>query len=640
MKKIITFLLALFCVSITMAQKVDTGKMQKEGLSSNDTKAQYILGLIRNEDTKRLREMFEKEPWLIQSDINIFKDSDQKASVSLFCVAVDMGNTGVVQAFLDYGYGKRDLCNVRTYAKGKIVVSRAEISFNSRTTNTSSSSNERKGWFTSNSSYSSSSSENNNEFSYTSVDYGERTVVKSYFAYPLDFATNKMFDFLWNKGFRSNNLFTQAALLEAKETGKREVFNYIMNNKPESLADQPEIISENFYRQLLNTAKKNPNSLAFEALEKGTLRQYKNVKEARKAEETLDDMLEKRLKSKKGVAPSDTLGYAGMKRAAQTQEIALLNVNTPQSADRYVEIGGTLNNDHMYDAINNEDLKMVQYLVEHGVKPNEDMLKAAIGKKHLGMVQYLVEHGAKPSEGMLKTSIMKGQYKIADYLIQKGISLNEDMFNVIFANEDDGYIADRILYVTSKMKAPLNSADIADKLLQFAVKYGDKGDDLELVKWVLGKRKIVSLDVLFTSIASSKKDAISEYFLETMITPDDAMKYYLDEIKKRGSTDVRIKEGKVTDKYPHITRTVKFLTEHGAKPSSDYINFILNMKIDVTDYWDEKDVKNAKKYIKRYRKKLLDLVTEHGARPNDEDCKKIRELFGVTDKNYISYCVF
>ena len=638
MKKIITFLLALFCVSITMAQKVDTGKMQKEGLSSNDAKAQYILGLIRNEDTKRLREMFEKEPWLIQADINIFKDSDQKASVSLFCVAVDMGNTGVVQAFLDYGYGKRDLCNVRTYAKEKIVVSRAEISFNSRTTNTSSSSNERKGWFTSNSSSSSSSSENNNEFSYTSVDYSERTVVKSYFAYPLDFATNKMFDFLWNKGFRSNNLFTQAALLEAKETGKREVFNYIMNNKPESLADQPEIISENFYRQLLNTAKKNPNSMAFEALEKGTLRQYKNVKEARKAEETLDDMLEKRLKSKKGVVPSDTLGYAGMKRAAQTQEIALLNVNTPQSADRYLELGGTLNNGHMKEAINNEDLKMVQYLVEHGVKPNEDMLKAAIGKKHLGIVQCLVEHGAKPNEDMLKTSILTAQYKIADYLIQKGIILNEDMFNVIL-NWKVTYLGDRlerILYVTRTMKTPLTSADIADKLLKFAVEWGDLG----IAKWVLNRRKIVSLDALFTSIASSKKDAISEYFLETMITPDDAMKYYLDEIKKRGSTDVRIKEGKVTDKYPHITRTVKFLTEHGAKPSSDYINFILNMKIDVKDYWDEKDVKNAKKYIKRYRKKLLDLVTEHGARPNDEDCKKIRELFGVTDKNYISYCVF
>lgn len=596
----------LFCVSISMAQKLDTGKMQKDGLDSEEDKTAYVLGLIRNEDTTRLRNMFAKYPWLIQSKVNVFKDTKETASISLFCVAVDLGNTSVVQTFLDYGYGKKDLCNVKIYTTEGVIVSRVDVAYKFSSRNSSF----NKRWFTK----SSSSSETENEFSYSRVDYAQKDVKKSYAAYPLDFATGKMFDFLWSKGFRSNNLYTKAALLEAKETGKMEIYNYIMANKPETLSDKPEIISEELYRQLLNTAKKNPNSIAFEALEKGTLYKYTKVEQARKAEEELDSMLEAHLNKNK-VVPSDTLGFADMKKIVLGKERALMNVDSYSKAKRYVEIGGTLGGEHMYAAIDHQDLDMLEYLLENGIKPSSEQLDEAIFGRKMEIIKYLVENNiVRFNTNNLNTGIRKIREfyyshdrrdvkNIVKYLIKNGVKSNEESLNLAY---ETNFSDSEIKYLVENMKGPINSLELVNKLLISAARLNDS----EYAKLVLEKRKIISLDALREAIMKEHFD-IAQYFLQTMIPPQDAVKYYFDgmqKVQKSSKDDIEI---------------IKYLLENGAKPDSSHINIILGLK-------ENEDNK----------KPFLDMLTEYGARPDDEACKIIRDKFGIKDKNYIRYCIF
>ena len=587
MKKIVTLLLTLFCVSISIAQKVGTDKMQSDGLSSQNTKAQYLLGLIRNEDTKRLREMFEKEPWLIQADINVYKDATQNASVSLFCVAVDLGNTDVVQAFLDYGYGKKDFCNVTTYTEKQVIVSKVDMVSKFRTYGETSNSSQttQKGWFRSNSSSSSSSSSGgiSEDTHYTRVDYKDKVYVASYFAYPLDFATDKMFDFLWSKGFRSNNLFTKFALLEAKETGKREVFNYIMKNKPEVLADKPEVIEESFYRELLKTAAKNPNSIAFEALEKGTLKEYASAQEAQKAEQKLDDMLNKHLKNKKGIVASDTLGYAGMKKAAIDQEKALLGKSqyklSLEELKRYIQIGGTVDVKDINAAIDQNDLEKVMYLIEYGVKPNNESLNKAIKAGNIDIVKYFIEEmEIQPTEADLNAAVANNNLELIKYLSQ---------YKFV---PDAGAVQNAIMEAIRR-------------------------DDVELVKYYMANYEEMFTDEhlirAFTHDRYDFSPKVASYFLEEVINPNAA----LDLVLKKGDLYV-------------ISNGLSFILKHGAKPNSEHLNLALR----------KRGSRRRDDYY--YIVDIVETLLENGAKPDKSACKKMHtyEEGSTMRELYEKYC--
>ncbi len=349
MKKLIMIFVALISTVLCVAQELNTSKMATSGQGSNSEEARYILGLVRNGRADLLNNYFDIAPWKIQAEIDVYKDTAQNASVSIFCVAVDLGNIDVVKAFVDHGIGPKDLCRVQTFTTKTVIISKADRYIHdtkessSHTAGSSSSSSKGghslfRSWFSEssgsqegNSSYNSSS----HDEEYHQVSYGEKKVVKTYFANPLDFASDEMFDYLWEQGFRSNNLFTIAALADAKANDKFEVYNYIMANKQELLSEKPFYISEDTYNQLLQAAEENPNSLATQMLTDKVLGSN-SAAQAKKVHQELESMLEGKLQE--GItSPTDTLGYSAvLKDLSKTDWNAIDTKNAENAKKREI----------------------------------------------------------------------------------------------------------------------------------------------------------------------------------------------------------------------------------------------------------------------------------------------------------------
>lgn len=325
MKKLIACLAGVLCAAAAFAQKPELGQMDKNGQSGPSEEARYVLGLVRNGDAKRLNAYFDNAPWKIQTEIDAYTDADHNATVAVFCVAVDLGNVDVVKAFVDHGYGPADLCRVQHFTTKRIVVSRADLLMKGGTSSSSesASSSSRGGWFGGASSSSSSASAEIYG-KYSNITYGEKKIIKTYFANPLDFAGGEMFDYLWSKGFRSNNLFTKQALAEAKRLNRMDIWQYIMDNKPEVLADKSSYISEAAYKELLEAAKAGPDTLAYEVLEKQVLGKVSTSEQAKQVRAKLSKALQDKLAQKGGgLQPADTLGYSRMDRSLEAKETQL-----------------------------------------------------------------------------------------------------------------------------------------------------------------------------------------------------------------------------------------------------------------------------------------------------------------------------
>lgn len=331
MKRVLALMVGLFCAVAAFAQEKP---MASSGQSGASEEARYVLGLVRNGYADLLNKYFDAAPWKIQTEIDSYTDNTHEASIAVFCVAVDLGNVEVVKAFVEHGYGPADLCRVQRFGTKKVIISRAERLYADRSVKESSysSSSKRGGsggvWFgplgaggVSQGGSSSSEQANTIEHKditdkYSQVWYGEKKVVKTYFANPLDFASGEMFDYLWEQGFRSNNLFTKQALAEAKRLGRMDIWTYIMENKPELLADKPSYVSEEDYAALLQAAKAGPETLAYRVLEKGILGRIGTSAQAEQVKKRLSQELQQQLQ-KGNVMPADTLGYSRMDKAVK-----------------------------------------------------------------------------------------------------------------------------------------------------------------------------------------------------------------------------------------------------------------------------------------------------------------------------------
>lgn len=302
MKKILkNFIACLFVLQaiFASAQQLNTSQMNNYGQSAEDTKARYILGLVRNNNAAALDKYFQQFPWDIQTKIDVYQKADKKASVSIFCVAVDLGLIDVVKTFIKYGYGPADLCDVRTFTKERVMVSKAEVFIHNKVTSSasggSSSSSSARSWFSGASSSSGSSASayahQDTTLSYSQVAYSTVTSVKNYFAYPLDFADGEMFDYLFSQGFRSDNLLNITALQEAVRLDRKDVINYILANMPN-------------------------------ALENGTLK-FKTSMQAKDASKELENTLRDMEVNMQIKSPSDTLGYAYLQQQIKAKEAEL-----------------------------------------------------------------------------------------------------------------------------------------------------------------------------------------------------------------------------------------------------------------------------------------------------------------------------
>ncbi|MCQ2410463.1 MAG: hypothetical protein MJ053_02885 [Elusimicrobiaceae bacterium] len=336
MKRTMMLLLALlFSAGLGVAQKLNTSSMATSGQSGSDQEARWILGRVINEQADLLNNYFNENPTSIEAIVDVYTDSSQNASISTFCVAVDLGNVDVVKAFVEHGIGRKTLCRVQTFST-KVIVSKAELlidadsssSTSSKSSSSSGSSSSRRSWFgrnTTSKSYSNSSSSSSADadasvhVKYQQVAYGEKKVVKTYFANPLDFATGEMFDYLWEQGFRSNNLFTLAALKDARNTGRTEVYNYILDNKPEMLKTEPSYISEETYNQLFEAARENPDSFATELLIRDVLGIVKSSSKAKALRGEVDELMQEQLANQ----VADTVGYAAVVRELAARESQL-----------------------------------------------------------------------------------------------------------------------------------------------------------------------------------------------------------------------------------------------------------------------------------------------------------------------------
>ena len=311
------YVLALLLAAVSVhAQELNTSQMTQSGQSGASEESRYVLGLVKNGRADLLNKYFDNAPWKIQTEIEVYKDTAKNAAVGVFCVAVDLGNVDVVKAFVEHGLGPADLCRVQTFTTQKVIVSKADRYINessSSSSKTGASGSYKKSWFRSSGTYkgeSTTTSSHSRTEEYHQVAYGEKKVVKTYFANPLDFASDEMFDYLWSQGFRSNNLFTMQALADAKATGKREVYDYILANKQEMLATKPFYISEETYAKLLDVAKNNPDSLAAELLVRNTLGKVKSSRQAQQAKGETLALMTQNLSSQ----VTDTVGYSAVMR--------------------------------------------------------------------------------------------------------------------------------------------------------------------------------------------------------------------------------------------------------------------------------------------------------------------------------------
>ena len=306
MKKLIAIAGAFLCGITGFAKDVS---LSPEGQNSPSEKARYVLRLVRNGRVDLLNKYFDEAPWMIETEVNAYSDSSRTVSVALFCVAVELGNVDVVKAFIEHGYGPTDLCRVQKFTTRNVVVSRAERLLadgsGSESSNAASGSEGTSGavWFSPLGSGGKAGREMAEGFPesyvqqknitdrYTQVWTGLTTPLRIYFANPLDFASGEMFEYLWEQGFRSNSLFTEQALAEAKRLNRMDVWQYIVQNKPQMLADKPAYISKATYQKLLQEAARGMDTAAYALLENKVLGQnLKTSEQARALREQVHQM--------------------------------------------------------------------------------------------------------------------------------------------------------------------------------------------------------------------------------------------------------------------------------------------------------------------------------------------------------------
>ena len=153
------------------------------------------------------------------------------------------------------------------------------------------------------------------------MNFSTKTVVKNYFARPLDFASGEMFDYLFGQGFRSEQLLQPKALAEAKRLGRTEVVAWILDNAPKG--EFAPLVDDELFKNLVEYARQNKDSLAYQALANGTLKVYKTSKEAKNASKELENKLKDMETNMQIITPSDTLGYSDMQKQIKAKEAEL-----------------------------------------------------------------------------------------------------------------------------------------------------------------------------------------------------------------------------------------------------------------------------------------------------------------------------
>ena len=235
----------------------DTNGASPSGVSTDGDYNMWFLSAVKNNRTDIVSKLFQKEPWKAQSNIDVYQDADRKASISIFCVGVDMGSLDVVKQFIAAGYGKNDMCKIQLFTDEYIAVSKVDKTikgtyeptvavggglglFGTRVVTVP------------------------NELDlYTSTTESKtEKVVKTYFVNPLDFANGEMFDYLWGKGFRSENLLDMKILGEAIKEEKQNVIDYIVANIGK-IKNKPAKLSDEKLKELIATAKNNNKSMAY-----------------------------------------------------------------------------------------------------------------------------------------------------------------------------------------------------------------------------------------------------------------------------------------------------------------------------------------------------------------------------------------
>lgn len=320
--KTIIACLVIFQATTVFAQQFNTSQMNTSGQSSSDTKARYILGLVRNNNVKALDSYFSTQPWDIQANIDVYKDAKQTASVSIFCVAVDLGYVDIVKTFVKYGYGPADLCEVKTYKTGLVLVSKADAFYHYDEHLDEYSHDRSDSWMGKHSgSESGHTLDHTINETYNSVSYQNKTIVKHYFARPLDFASGEMFDYLFEQGFRSEQLLQSKALAEAKRLGRTEVVDWILENAQKG--GFAPLLDDDTFAILVQYARQNKDSLAYQALANGTLKVYKTSTEAKNASKELENKLKDMEKNLQIKSPSDTVGYSTMQQQIKAKATEL-----------------------------------------------------------------------------------------------------------------------------------------------------------------------------------------------------------------------------------------------------------------------------------------------------------------------------
>lgn len=305
--KTIIACLVIFQATAGFAQQFNTSQMD----SSEQIKA-YLFSLVRNNNADALNKHFNNQPWDTQAQIDVFIDSTNKASVSLFCVAVDLGNLDVVKAFVDHNYGPADLCVVKKFTPQGLNISKVERYFKN-TANSSVS------WFTAPNTDINSPQESVTK--YPGIVPSNKTPVKTYYERPLNFASGEVFDYLFSKGFRSEQLLNKKALGEAKKLGKTEVADWILENAQKG--EFAPLVDDDTFAMLVGYARQNKDSLAYQALANGTLKVYKTSTEAKNASKELENKLKEMETNMQIKSPSDTLGYSDMQQQIKAKEAEL-----------------------------------------------------------------------------------------------------------------------------------------------------------------------------------------------------------------------------------------------------------------------------------------------------------------------------
>ena len=314
MKKFLAAVItALMLASGAVAQNnrsySDTKGASSSGTTADGNYQMWFLSAVKNNRTDIVSKVFQKEPWKAQDSIDVYQDAGKKASISIFCVGVDMGNLEVVKQFIAAGYGPNDNCKIQLFTDEWVAVSKVDKTIKGTYESTVGVGGGLFGLFGG-----SAVTVPNKVDLYTTTTNNEQ-VIKTYFVSPLDFASGKMFDYLWSKGFRSENLLDMVILGEAVKAKKQNVIDYIVANIGK-VKNKPAKISDEKLKELIATARNNDTSVAYKyltgefidiSMDLDGSSAYKLEQSLKKLSRTLETYVAKDIKNK-----ADTLGYAAI----------------------------------------------------------------------------------------------------------------------------------------------------------------------------------------------------------------------------------------------------------------------------------------------------------------------------------------